>query len=215
MPPAGARSTRRRPSLLTIDSVEMPGPPAPLRPVVARPPGQEGTAIWERGPTAPLTPFTPANPIRTSNPDADPQPLRRSTPRSARSTTSRGRSTTPSWIRSSSSSPPGRRSIPRSASGSKAEGDRAIEHWRRQFRGEARRSRTTRASPTPTSPRTNLILWGDPDSNAVLRRIADKLPIRWEGDKIVAGPKSFPAETHAPILIYPEPAQPGQVRGAQ
>jgi dienelactone hydrolase len=89
----------------------------------------------------------------------------------------------------------------------KAEGDRAIEHWRRHFRGEARVKDDSAVTDADIAS-SNLVLWGDPESNAVLKRIADKLPIRWEGDKIVAGPKSFPAETHVPILIYPNPLNP-------
>jgi hypothetical protein len=49
-----------------------------------------------------------------------------------------------------------------------------------------------------------------PESNAVLKKIADKLPIRWEGDKVVVGSKSFAAETHAPVLIYPNPLNPSK-----
>jgi hypothetical protein len=91
----------------------------------------------------------------------------------------------------------------------KAEGDRAVEHWRRHFRGEARVKDDSAVTDTDIAS-SNLVLWGDPESNAILKRIADKLPIRWEGDKIVAGPKSFPAETHAPILIYPNPLNPSK-----
>ena len=96
----------------------------------------------------------------------------------------------------------------------KQEGDRAIEHWRRHFRGEARVKDDCDVTDADIAS-SNLILWGDPESNAVLKKIADKLPIRWEGDKIVAGPKSFPADTHAPILIYPNPLNPLEIRGAQ
>ena len=89
----------------------------------------------------------------------------------------------------------------------KQEGDRAVEHWRRHFRGEARVKDDTGVNDADIAS-SNLILWGDPESNAVLKKIADRLPIRWEGGRIVAGPKSFPAETHAAILIYPNPLNP-------
>ena len=62
---------------------------------------------------------------------------------------------------------------------------------------------------------SNLVLWGDPESNAVLKRIADKLPIKWEGDKVVVGPKSFPAETPRTDSDLSESAQPVEVRRAQ
>ena len=66
----------------------------------------------------------------------------------------------------------------------------------------------TRTSPTPTSPTSNLVLWGDPTSNAVLKKIADKLPIQWDGDKIVVGDKAYSAADHVPILIFPNPLNP-------
>ena len=105
--------------------------------------------------------------------------------------------------------PTGTAKYPKVGEWAKAEGDRAIEHWRRQFRGEARVKDDTAVTDADIAS-SNLVLWGDPSSNAVLKRIADKLPIRWEGDKIVAGSKSFPAETHAPILVYPNPLNPSK-----
>ncbi len=44
----------------------------------------------------------------------------------------------------------------------------------------------------------------------MLALIADKLPVRWTGDAIVAGTKRWSAVTHAPILIYPNPLNPNR-----
>jgi hypothetical protein len=55
---------------------------------------------------------------------------------------------------------------------------------------------------------SNLVLWGDPDSNAVLKQIADRLPISWKADQIQAGDQSFPSQGHALILIAPNPLNP-------
>jgi hypothetical protein len=85
-----------------------------------------------------------------------------------------------------------------------AELDRAIEHWRRQFRGEARVVDDTAVTDEQIAS-SNLVLWGDPASNAVLRRIADRLPIRWQADRITVGSESYPADHHALIMIYPNP----------
>ena len=70
-------------------------------------------------------------------------------------------------------------------------------------------SRTTRRSTTPTSPSSNLVLWGDPESNAVLKRIADKLPIAL-GRRPDQGrrPRRSTPTNHALILIYPNPLNP-------
>ena len=67
----------------------------------------------------------------------------------------------------------------------------------------------TRTSPTPTSPRTTSILWGDPSSNAVLAKIADKLPVHWDKDGVQArrARRSTPAIT-CRCLIYPNPLNP-------
>ena len=42
----------------------------------------------------------------------------------------------------------------------------------------------------------------------MLARIADKLPVRWTADSIIAGKQHWSASTHAPILIYPNPLNP-------
>ncbi|MBX6314281.1 MAG: prolyl oligopeptidase family serine peptidase [Isosphaeraceae bacterium] len=88
-----------------------------------------------------------------------------------------------------------------------AELDRAVVRWRRQFRGEALIKEDTEVTDEEIA-RANLVLWGDPASNAIMRRIADKLPIRWEKDRIAVGDRSFDAATHALILIAPNPLNP-------
>ncbi len=94
----------------------------------------------------------------------------------------------------------------------------AIEHWRRQFRGEAPVKDDTAISKADIES-SNLILWGDPSSNAVLKKIAARLPIRWDARGIGFDPrpglirKEFPATIepqvsaaqHVPVLIYPNP----------
>lgn len=87
------------------------------------------------------------------------------------------------------------------------ESQHAISEWRRQFRGEAQVRQDKEITDADIAS-SNLVLWGDPGSNQVLARIADKLPIKWTADVIVAGPNRYPAETHAPILIYPNPLNP-------
>ncbi len=83
----------------------------------------------------------------------------------------------------------------------------AIEHWRRQFRGEARVKDDTEVTDADIAAH-NLVLWGDPSSNAVLAKIADKLPIRWDSDGVRVGDKTYDAGHHVPVLIYPNPLNP-------
>jgi hypothetical protein len=83
----------------------------------------------------------------------------------------------------------------------------AVTHWRQQFRGEAI-VKDDKAITDADIAESNLVLWGDPSSNAVLAKIADKLPFRWTKEAVVVGTKAFPAETHVPVLIYPNPLNP-------
>ncbi len=83
----------------------------------------------------------------------------------------------------------------------------AVAHWRKQFRGEARVVADDALTDAEIAS-SNLVLWGDPSSNKVLAKIADKLPIRWDGDKIVVGADPYSAADHVPLLIYPNPLNP-------
>ncbi|MFO0999863.1 MAG: prolyl oligopeptidase family serine peptidase [Planctomycetaceae bacterium] len=85
-----------------------------------------------------------------------------------------------------------------------AELTRAIEHWRRHFRGDARVVNDVDLTEEMIQT-SNIVLWGDPKSNSVLAKIADKLPIQWTADKVTVGEKSYDARNHAPILIHPNP----------
>lgn len=89
----------------------------------------------------------------------------------------------------------------------KAERERAQFEWRRQFRGDAPIKDDTAISDADIAA-NNLVLWGDPQSNAILAKIADKLPIQWSKDKLIANGKTHDATTHAPVLIYPNPLNP-------
>src|SRR5439155_6890479 len=83
----------------------------------------------------------------------------------------------------------------------------AIEHWRRQFRGEARVKNDDALTEADLAAH-NLVLWGDPGSNKVLAKIVDKLPLRWNAQAVHAGSKTYAAEHHVPVLIYPNPLNP-------
>ncbi len=89
----------------------------------------------------------------------------------------------------------------------KSEMDRATREWRRQFRGEARVKDDDKITDADIAG-ANLVLWGTPDSNAVLKKIADRLPIHWDADQITVGEQKFPTDQHALVLIYPNPLNP-------
>ena len=54
----------------------------------------------------------------------------------------------------------------------------------------------------------NLVLWGDPGSNKVLAKLLPRLPIQWTKDKLTMGAESASGADHAPIFIFPNPANP-------
>jgi hypothetical protein len=83
----------------------------------------------------------------------------------------------------------------------------AVDHWRKQFRGDAPIKKDTEITDDDIK-NSNLILWGDPASNAVLAKIADKLPIKWTDKGVVVGDKTYDAARHVPVLIYPNPLNP-------
>lgn len=90
-----------------------------------------------------------------------------------------------------------------------AEMKHAVTHWRKHFRGDAPVSDDTKLTDEQIKG-ANLILWGDPSSNAVLAKIADKLPVKWTAAGVTVGDKTYPAGTHVPVLIYPNPLNPGK-----
>jgi hypothetical protein len=88
-----------------------------------------------------------------------------------------------------------------------AEMEHAVKAWRAQFRGEARVKADTDLTDADIAAH-NLVLWGDPSSNKVLAKIADKLPIRWGDDGVQAGKQTFKPDGHAVVMVYPNPLNP-------
>jgi Prolyl oligopeptidase family len=78
-----------------------------------------------------------------------------------------------------------------------AEQEHAIREWRRQLRGEARVKDDTAVTDADIAA-NNLVLWGDPQSNKIMARIAGKLPVKWG---------ALPANA-ALVMIYPNPLNP-------
>lgn len=83
----------------------------------------------------------------------------------------------------------------------------AITHWRNQFRGEARVKKDIEITEEDIAAH-NLILWGDPQSNVLLSKIANKLPIRWDSQGVHTGDAIFPVDRYVPVLVYPNPLNP-------
>lgn len=86
---------------------------------------------------------------------------------------------------------------------------RATNDWRAQFRGDARVKDDSQITDADIASH-NLILFGDPQSNKLLARIADKLPVQWSAESVKVGGKSFPTSSHAPVFIFPNPLNPNR-----
>jgi hypothetical protein len=89
----------------------------------------------------------------------------------------------------------------------KSEADHLITEWRHQFRGNAIVKNDNEINDGDIAS-ANLILFGDPRSNAVLKRVSDQLPIRWTEKTVALGSQSWDAAHHAPVFIYPNPLNP-------
>jgi hypothetical protein len=56
----------------------------------------------------------------------------------------------------------------------------------------------------------NLILFGDPGSNSLIAKVLAKLPVQWTQSEVTLGTLKFPASTHVPVLVYPNPLNPAR-----
>jgi hypothetical protein len=89
----------------------------------------------------------------------------------------------------------------------KSEMELAIRKWKVNFRGEVTVIDDTAVTDELMKAK-HIVLWGDAESNKVIARLADRLPVKWAEGKVSIGPVSREASTHAPILIYPNPQAP-------
>jgi predicted peptidase len=84
--------------------------------------------------------------------------------------------------------------------------DYASSEWVHFFRGEPRVKNDTEVTAADIAG-SNLVLFGDPSSNAVYKRIADRLPIEWRPDGVLVGADKF-STSHAPVFVFPNPLNP-------
>jgi hypothetical protein len=85
----------------------------------------------------------------------------------------------------------------------------ARQLWRDVFRGDVRVKADREISDADIAGH-NLILWGDPSSNALLQQLLPQLPLTWDRASLALRGKTYPAEQHAPILVFPNPLNPAR-----
>ena len=105
--------------------------------------------------------------------------------------------------------PTGKSSRPLVDAWAKSEMELAVRRWKVNFRGEVTVVDDTAVTDDLMKAK-HVVLWGDAESNQVIARLADRLPVKWAEGKVTIGPVSREAATHAPILIYPNPQAPGR-----
>ena len=103
--------------------------------------------------------------------------------------------------------PTGKSSCPKVDAWAKSELELAVRKWKVNFRGEVTVVDDTAVTDELMKSK-HVVLWGDAESNRVIARMADRLPLKWSAGKVAVGPVSREAATHAPILIYPNPLAP-------
>jgi dienelactone hydrolase len=79
--------------------------------------------------------------------------------------------------------------------------------WRDVFRGDVPVKSDQMVTDADIASH-NLVLWGDPSSNAVLAKLVAQLPVQWDATSLTFRGKTYPAANHAPILVFPNPLNP-------
>jgi dienelactone hydrolase len=85
--------------------------------------------------------------------------------------------------------------------------DHLQDRWQALFRGRLPMKLDTEVTADDIANK-NLILWGDPQSNLLLKRLMKQLPIQWDTQKVQVGTQEFTAGSHVPVMIYPNPEAP-------
>ncbi len=86
---------------------------------------------------------------------------------------------------------------------------RAKREWRRHFRGDVVERLPADVSANDMATK-HLVLFGTPESNALVAKILPSLPVKRNGDTWSIGAAQSPAATSLPVLVYPNPLGPGR-----
>lgn len=81
--------------------------------------------------------------------------------------------------------------------------------WAKWMRGDLR-IKQAEAVTAQDMAESNVVIFGDPESNELIKKMNSKLPIRWVGDEIVAGDQRFSAADHVLALVCPNPLNPSK-----
>ncbi len=79
-----------------------------------------------------------------------------------------------------------------------------LDRWRRLFRGDAQVKRDTEVTEDDLKTK-HMVVWGEPETNVLLKRLQDKLPVRWSDQQVTVDGQAYDRASHMPVLIYPNP----------
>jgi len=86
---------------------------------------------------------------------------------------------------------------------------RLEDQWREQFRGEALAVSDLNFKVDEWKD-ANWVLFGSPETNALIKQLAPYLPIQWRSGNIRVGEQVFDDTRHVPVLIFPNPMNPAK-----
>lgn len=104
--------------------------------------------------------------------------------------------------------PTGRSQNPKFQAWQEAELAHFRNRWLALMRGDLLVKKDTEVTADDIE-KSNLILWGDENSNSIIKKVADKLPIKRSGSQWTAGGAKYDSSTHVPVMIYPNPLDSG------
>ncbi len=88
-----------------------------------------------------------------------------------------------------------------------------LDHFRNRWRALMRAELPEKSADQVDSHDlrdANLVLWGDPETNPLIAEMADRLPVAWEGDRIVFRGETYDRASHVPVLVFPNPLNPAR-----
>ena len=81
------------------------------------------------------------------------------------------------------------------------------DRWKRLFRGEVRIKPDDQVTANDLE-QYHIIAWGDPQSNSLLAKALDRMPLAWTRQSFKVAGKTYNAGGHVPAMIYPNPLNP-------
>lgn len=87
------------------------------------------------------------------------------------------------------------------------EQDHFRSRWKALMRGSLREKPVSEVNSEDLAE-SNLVLWGDPESNPLIAEIVGRLPIKWEKDSFEFRGKSYSTADHLPTFVFPNPLNP-------